>query len=110
MKDLKEFLIAFFKASEAVKIRSEIIPIMDSPKFDFDFGVLEPYSFEIVNTGSEDFIINGAVVVKGGNANSLNTSLVFPRVGNFKRNDIIKITGGGADLEGFVRADLELVG
>ena len=112
MKGVKEFIIAFFETSEAVKIRSQIIPIVNVESFVFDMGTIEPYSFTVVNTGSVDMLINGVVVVKGANANSQDTMLDFPRVGTFKRNDQLKITGGSPvqKLEGFIRVDLDLIG
>jgi len=112
MENIVKAITEFFKVAEALKIRSEIIPIQNKPVFEFDAAVIKPYSFTIVNTGTADMISNGIVLVKGANANMLDTSLDFPRVGTFKRNDIIKLKSSSAiaGMEGFIRVDLELTG
>jgi len=111
MKGIVEFIETWFVSAQSVQIRSQIIVITGVEFFNFDMSTIEPYSFTIVNTGSKDMLINGVTVVKGANANSQDTMLDFPRVGIFKRSDIIKITSDGiGNIEGFIRADLELTG
>jgi len=100
-----KFIEEFFASSEAVKIRSDIIPIDGVTEFEIDMATIIPYSFEIFNTGGNDMMINGVTVIKP------DASLIFPRVGNFKRNDIIIINMGGVGtIDGFIRVDLELTG
>jgi len=112
MDYIKKIYIYLLKDRQALKIRSNIIPIVKVETFSYDADITKPYSFTIVNTGTVDMLINGVVAVKGANANSMDTLLNFPRVGIFKRNDIIKLTGGTAiqPLQGFIREDLELTG
>jgi len=109
MKDIKAFIIEFFSTSEAKKIRSEIIPITGVTEFQFNADVYSPYSFEIFNTGAADMFINGVVVLP--KLNGVPASLNFPRVGIFKRNDIVKIDMSALGIvEGYIRVDLELTG
>ena len=109
--DFSKFITALFVTAEKQKIRSRIIPIKNVTEFTYQADITKPYSFEIVNTGTEDMFIDGIPAIKGANANSMDTSLNFPRVGTFKRNDIIKLTNDGAgNLEGFIREDLEFTG
>ena len=109
MKDIKAFIEEFFSRSEARKIRSEIIPIIDVTEFQFNADRLKPYSFEIFNTGAVDMFINGVVVLP--KLNGVPSSLNFPRVGIFKRNDVINIDMSAlGTMTGYIRVDLELTG
>lgn len=107
LADVKKWF-GFFEQN---KIRSQFFFFTGNGKQEFRADVLKPYSFELVNIGVAEIIVNGNTILSGTAANNSPTSLIFPRVGIYKRNDILVFTFGAVGTQSaYIRADMELEG
>lgn len=103
-----EIITCYFKKAESVKIRSTIYHYSGEGKHTFRGDRLNPYSFELVNTGNSALISEGNEILQGGGGTD--ARLKFPRIGTFKRSDIFVFEfENGNQGEAYIRADMEII-
>lgn len=88
---------------DKVKIRSFIEIFQNTPgavtPFQFQGDKLEPYSFEILNLGQVDILYKGLIFLRGA-VPARKDCIIFPRVGTFKRSDILDLEFASSPLSG----------
>ncbi len=109
MRELIKILIRYYKGAEAQKVRSNVISFVGKTEFTYHADISKPYEFEIVNLDPNRIISDNVELIAGIGANGQN-SRIYPRVGIFKRNDIINLDADGAPMNGFVIEHLEHTG
>jgi len=98
------------QTQEQPKIRSffEFFTTATDPDgFTINADKLQPYSFNLVNTGAADIEQGGNTIIKGSNQNDQN-NLPFPRVGIYKRTDVLKFTWGAGNGMAYVRYEIDI--
>lgn len=106
--EIIKFISEYFKKAETVKIRSSIIHFQGAGKHTFRGDVLNPYSFELINTGNSTLISEGNEILQGGGG--ADSRLNFPRIGTFKRSDIFVFEFDNANTgAAYIRFDSEQI-